>query len=154
MQKQQLFMQSILDYQDFYHLLTGRTPQSFNRVLNRNFKLNEIELTKEQWSILAILWEKDGCSQQYLAEKSFRDRPSVTRLLDTMEREELVVRRPDANDRRLNLIFLTEKGKQMQKKVMEVVNNTVGEAIEGISPQEIKVVKETFQKIYKNLENK
>ena len=48
-------MQSILEYQDFYSLLTGRTPQAFNRVLNKNFRQNGVELTKEQWSILAVL---------------------------------------------------------------------------------------------------
>lgn len=152
--KQQLVMQSILEYQDFYNLLTGRTPQAFNRVLNKNFRQNGVELTKEQWSILAVLWENDGCSQQYLADKSFRDRPSVTRLIDNMEKDGLVKRKPDVNDRRSNLIFLTKKGKQIQEKVMNLVNATVEESIKGISIENILTVKEVFHKIYQNLEVK
>lgn len=147
-------MQSILEYQDFYSLLTGRTPQAFNRVLNKNFRQNGVELTKEQWSILAVLWENDGCSQQYLADKSFRDRPSVTRLIDNMEKDGLVDRKPDVNDRRSNLIFLTKKGKQIQEKVMNLVNATVEESIKGISVENIVTVKEVFHKIYQNLEEK
>lgn len=149
-----IVMLSILEYQDFYNLLTGRTPQAFNRVLNKNFRQNGVELTKEQWSILAVLWENDGCSQQYLADKSFRDRPSVTRLIDNMEKDGLVDRKPDVNDRRSNLIFLTKKGKQIQEKVMSLVNATVEESIKGISVENIVTVKEVFHKIYQNLEVK
>lgn len=150
--KQQLSMQPILNYQDFYNLLTGRTPQAFNRTLINNFKQGGLDLSKEQWSILAVLWENDGCSQQYLAEKSFRDRPSVTRLIDNMEKDGLVERRPDANDRRLNLIFLTAKGRDMEQTIIPLVNKTVEEAINGITPEKVSVVKEVLQEIYNNLE--
>ncbi|WP_183477169.1 MarR family transcriptional regulator [Mesonia hippocampi] len=75
-----------------------------------------MEISKEHWSILAILWEKNGCSQQYLAQKSFRDRPSISRLIDKMEKDGLVERRNDKNDRRLKLIFLTSAGKSLEKK--------------------------------------
>ena len=103
---------------------------------------------------MAVLWENDGCSQQYLADRSFRDRPSVTRLIDNMEKDGLVRRKPDINDRRSNLIFLTKKGKQMQEKVMSLVSATVEESIKGIRMENIWTVKEVFNKIYQNLEGK
>lgn len=150
--KQQLHMQQILNYQDFYNLLTGRTPQAFSRVLGRNFKLASIGLTKEQWSILVLLWENDGVSQQLLAERSYRDRGSITRLIDNLEKEALVERKTDKNDRRLNLIFLTEKGKEIQQKVIAIADETVQKALEGVAIEEVVMVKKVLNKIYENLE--
>ena len=154
MHKQQLTMQPTLSYQDFYNLLTGRTPQLFSRSLNRNFKQNAVELTKEQWSILALLWKEDGKSQQFLADESYRTRPSITRLIDNMEKEGLVERRNDAHDRRSNLVFLTPKGKQLEEKVMKLVEQTVDEAVYGISAEEIRAMRNVFEKIYTNLQKK
>ncbi len=147
-------MQSILNYQDFYNLLTSRVVQSFNRVLIKNFKQNGIELSREQWSVLAVLWENNGCSQQHIAEKSFRDRPSVTRLIDNMEKDDLVVRKSDPNDRRSNLIFLTQKGQDLEERIIPLVHKTVEESYEGISKENILTVKEVLQNIYSNLESK
>lgn len=147
-------MQQVLNSRDFYNLLTGRTPQAFNQSLNKNFRENKVDLTREQWSILALLWEEDGKSQQFLADKSYRDRPSVTRLLDNLEKLQLVQRQADPNDRRSKLIFLTDKGKNMEKKVKEIVEKTVDLAIKNIKKEEIEFMKTIFDKIYKNLENK
>jgi len=147
-------MQQVLKSRDFYNLLTGRTPQAFNLSLNKNFRENNVDLTREQWSILALLWEEDGKSQQFLADKSYRDRPSVTRLIDNLERMKLVERQADPNDRRSKLIFLTPKGKNMEEKVKKVVEKTVDQAIQNIDISEIEFMKTIFDKIYNNLENK
>lgn len=147
-------MQQVLKSRDFYNLLTGRTPQAFNLSLNKNFRENNVDLTREQWSILALLWEEDGKSQQFLADKSYRDRPSVTRLIDNLERMKLVERHADPNDRRSKLIFLTTKGKNMEEKVKKVVEKTVDQAIQNIDISEIEFMKTIFDKIYNNLENK
>ncbi len=152
--RQQLAMQSNLNSQDFYNLLTGRTPQSFSRALNRKFKQNNVELTKEQWSVLALLWKHDGKSQQYLADESYRTRPSITRLIDNMEKEGLVERRNDRNDRRSNLVFLTQKGRLLEEKVIQLVQQTVSVALNGVSDEEIRAIRVIFEKIYNNLEEK
>ncbi|MGO3707134.1 MAG: MarR family winged helix-turn-helix transcriptional regulator [Mesonia hippocampi] len=147
-------MQSVLNYQDFYNLLIGRTPHAFNRALGTSFKKNKIEISKEHWSILAILREKNGCSQQYLAQKSFRDRPSISRLIDKMEKDGLVERRNDKNDRRLKLIFLTSAGKSLEKKIIPLVHKTIKKALTGIDNENIMIIKETFEKINQNLDKK
>ncbi|MDA3614612.1 MarR family winged helix-turn-helix transcriptional regulator [Polluticaenibacter yanchengensis] len=146
-------MTTILKNRDLYNLLSGRTPQAFNRALKKNFKKANIELSAELWSIIAVLAENDGCSQQLLADKSYRDRPGVTRLVDSLEKLKLVERRPDANDRRLNLVFLTGTGKEIHDKMMTIVDDTAKEAVKGLSDDQITMVKETFQHIYKNLEH-
>lgn len=147
-------METIFTTENLYSILSGKTHSAFNRALLNNFKNNKISLTKEQWTILVVLWKDDGCSQQTLADKTDRDKPGITRLIDNLEKENLVERRPDAKDRRLNLIFLTTKGKTIDKEVMTIVNQTINDAIKGIDPEKLKIVKETFLQIYENLDFK
>lgn len=59
---------------------------------------------------------KDGVTQQELCNATFKDKPSMTRLIDNMEKQHLVIRVPDKKDRRTNKIHLTENGKNWKKK--------------------------------------
>jgi len=147
-------MKTIFTPENLYSILSGRTHSVFNRALLNNFRKNNISLTKEQWAILGVLWQDDGCSQQTLADKTYKDKPGITRLIDNLEKESLVERRPDAKDRRLNLIFLTSKGKIIEKEVIEIVNQTLEDAIKGIDLENLKIVRDTFLQIYDNLETK
>ena len=144
-------METIFTNENLYSILSGRIHSVFNRALLNNFRKNNISLTKEQWTILGVLWQNDGCSQQTLADKTYRDKPGITRLVDNLEKENLVERRPDAKDRRLNLIFLTPKGKIIEKEVIEIVNQTLEDAIKGIDLENLKIVRDTFLQIYDNL---
>lgn len=139
---------------DNYHLLTGRTPTMLNRFLSQRFRDQGILLTREQWSILAVLWISDGCSQQHLATATYRDKPSTTRLIDNLEKEGYIARRSDPTDRRTNQIFLTPKGKKAEGHVTSVVYSALEEATEGLSEKEIKDLKSTLDKVYSNLEKK
>ena len=147
-------METIFTIENLYSILSGRTHSLFNRALLNNFKNSNITLTKEQWTILGVLWQDDGCSQQTLADKTHKDKPGITRLIDNLEKENLVERRPDTKDRRLNLIFLTPQGKKIETEVMAIVNQTIKDAVKGIDPENLKIVKETFLQIYDNLEPK
>ena len=122
-------METIFTPENLYGILSGRTHSVFNRALLNNFRKNNVALTKEQWTILGVLWQDDGCSQQTLADRTYKDKPGITRLIDNLEKESLVERRPDAKDRRLNLIFLTPKGKKKKKEVIKSMEETVGKPV-------------------------
>lgn len=76
-----------------YNLLSGRVALLLNRFLSQQFKNKGISLTREQWSVLAVLWKADGCSQQMIANSTSRDKPSVTRLIDNLVKEGYVKRK-------------------------------------------------------------
>ena len=144
-------VQDILTNEDKYNLLTGRIPLMINRLLSHNFKGNDIDLSREQWSLMAVLWENDGVSQQVLADLTYRDKPSTTRLIDNLEKQHYVVRRPHATDRRQNLIFLTEKGRSIHPKIMEVMDDTMQLVTEGLSEEQTDTIREAFETIYQNI---
>ena len=116
-------------------------------------KNNIIEITIEQWSLLYHLWKKDGISQQQLCEHTFRDKPSITRLVDNLEKQKLVKRVASKDDRRINLVFLTDAAKQMEEHLMDLANQTLNEALVGVTHGQIEIAKEVLQQVYENLSN-
>lgn len=138
--------------EDLFHLLTGRTPLGINRVFSHQLKKAEISLTKEQWSVMAVLWKEDGVTQQFLADATFRDRAGITRLLDNLERDRLVERRPHEEDRRTNLIFLTKKGKEIEEDVVNVLEETIHSVTENIDDDSIENLRFVFEKINDNIQ--
>ncbi len=143
----------LLSNENKYNLLAGRVPLLLNRFLSQNFKARGIHLTREQWSVLAVLWKTDGCSQQLIADTTSRDKPSITRLVDNLVKEGYVTREQHESDRRTNLIYLTQKGKEVEVPVMEVVDETIGKATRGLSEMQIEVIRDAFQLIYDNIKN-
>lgn len=144
-------MQTLLTTTDYYNLLSARTLDTFSKMLSRRFRENNISLTNEQCSILTVLWkEEDGCSQQVLADKTYRDKPSITRLVDNLEKDKWVERRAHPTDRRQNLIYLTAKGKKIENKVFDIIQETIDIGVKGIDEKDVVKFKETFEKIYNN----
>ena len=138
------------DIQLIFAILNGKVSTAINRKLLRNFRLNDIDISPEQWTILLSLWEKDGVTQQDLCNATFKDKPSMTRLIDNMERQHLVVRISDKRDRRTNLIHLTKTGRELEGKAFVIANHTLKEALENVSMDDLKIAQEVLRKIFMN----
>lgn len=138
------------DIQLIFAILNGKVSAAINRKLIRNFRLNGMEITPEQWTVLLYLWEKDGVTQQELCNATFKDKPSMTRLIDNMEKQHLVIRVPDKKDRRTNKIHLTENGKKLEEKARFIANKTLKEALHGLTLEELRISQEVLRKIFTN----
>src|SRR3982750_2407363 len=92
---------------ELYSFITGKASTAIARRLQKKFNNSVLNLTIEQWSVLYHLWKHDGLSQQELCNSTFRDKPSITRLVDNLEKAGFVKRVGDENDRRINKVFLT-----------------------------------------------
>lgn len=136
---------------ELYSFITGMASTALARRLQKNFKQANLEVTIEQWSVLYHLWKEDGLSQQELCNRSFRDKPSITRLVDNLERLKLVKRVASKDDRRINLIYLTEAAQTLQTQTMDMANQTLNEALKGVSASDIELCKAVLQKVYDNL---
>jgi DNA-binding MarR family transcriptional regulator len=136
---------------ELYSFITGKASTAIARRLQKNFKGAAIEITIEQWSVLYHLWKEDGLSQQQLCEATFRDKPSITRLVDNLEKLKLVKRVASKEDRRINKIFLTPTALELHDKTMAVAAQTLAEALEGATPAQIDTAKIVLQLVYDNL---
>ncbi|MEO5908576.1 MAG: MarR family transcriptional regulator [Ginsengibacter sp.] len=139
---------------ELYSFITGKASTAIARRLQKNFKDASIEITIEQWSVLYHLWKQEGQSQQQLCAATFRDKPSITRLVDNLEKSKLVKRVASKNDRRSNQIFLTKEGKTLEQKTMEIANRTLNEALAGVTNAQIEMAKKVLQTVYDNLAKK
>ena len=138
------------DLQLIFAILNGKVSAAINRKLSRNFRKNGLEITPEQWTVLIFLWEKDGVTQQELCNATFKDKPSMTRLIDNMERQHLVTRLSDKKDRRINLIHLTPEGKNLEDQAHIVTKQTLQEALQGITAEELTIGQNVLRKIFFN----
>lgn len=132
-------------------MLVNRTPNIITKILFNKLKERKITITQEQFSLLVILWQNDGCSQQFLADATLRDKPGITRLIHNLEKARLITREVDELDKRSNLVFLTNKAILLEGQVTNVVKEVAKEALSGIDVEKAKIYKEVVLKIHDNL---
>ncbi|SHF50627.1 MarR family winged helix-turn-helix transcriptional regulator [Flavisolibacter ginsengisoli] len=136
---------------ELYSFITGKASIAIARRLQKKFNTSGVNLTIEQWSVLYQLWKHDGASQQELCNATFRDKPSITRLVDNLEKLNLVNRVSDEKDRRINKIYLTRAAIKLQEETMALAEETLNEALSGVPADQVEMCKEVLQKVYDNL---
>jgi DNA-binding MarR family transcriptional regulator len=109
-----------------------RVYQSSRTEMYRAFRAHGEDITPEQWALLIRLWERDGRTQGELSEATFRDAPTMSRIVDVMESRGLLERRADSADGRARRIHLTRDGRALKKKLVPLVEDIVGRMVEGI----------------------
>jgi len=136
---------------ELYSFITGKASTAIARRLQKKFNVSGMNLTIEQWSVLYHLWKEDGKSQQELCNRTFRDKPSITRLVDNLEKLNLVRRVSSKEDRRINMIYLTPEAHTLQEQTMALAEETLNEALQLVPPDQIEVCKAVLQVVYDNL---
>lgn len=131
--------------------LLSKGTQALHRQLNRTFHAKEYDITFEQWSILIYLFNCDGKSQNEIAEKTIRDKVSVTKIIDNLEKHNLVKRALDDKDRRVRRIFLTDEGKKIVPKLKKIADLTLAEAFNGANKNDVESFKKVLSLIVQNL---
>ena len=139
---------------ELYSVIKGMASTAIARRLQKHFREAGLEITIEQWSILYHLWLEDGLSQQELCNRTFRDKPSITRLIDNLEKQKLVKRIGSKDDRRINIVCLTDAAKNLQNLTVDLANQTMDEALAGVTKDEIETVKKVLYQVYGNLNNR
>lgn len=119
----------------------------------RKLKNNGINITFEQFTILTMLWDNGNLCQYNLAQLTNRDQASTSRLINTLIKNELIIRQCCPSDKRINRIKLTEKGELLKEPVESIARECFEEAVNGISKEEIEQGMKFLTKIAENLNN-
>ncbi|CAN7214722.1 MarR family winged helix-turn-helix transcriptional regulator [Rossellomorea sp. LjRoot5] len=131
-------------------LYTSHTVKNIIRFLTLHLK--EFDVTPEQWTVLKRLAEQDGISQKELAMRSEKDQPTLTRILDILERKKLIYKEKNSEDRRSFLISITEKGMKAKEELSPFIENLYEDTIlKGISEEELEVYKSVLSQINANM---
>lgn len=141
----------VLDLGLIFPIINGKVSMAVNRMMYRNFRKEGLDITPEQWTVLAFLWKQDGVTQQTLCNSTFKDKPSMTRLIDNLVKQKLVYRNASNSDRRSNYIFLTEQGHSIKEKANTAVYKTMDYALAGIDEDGMKQVRSILTIVFGNI---
>jgi DNA-binding MarR family transcriptional regulator len=144
-------MNNTLMSDEFFSFLSGKASTAMSRRLQKNLKCIPCCMTAEQWSIMYHLWREEGLTQQELANYTFRDKPSITRLINNLEKMGLVIRVNDKQDRRSNLIYLTKEGRRMKDVGLAQAEKTLNEALEGVESENLLIAQQILGRVFQNL---
>lgn len=131
--------------------ILGMAHTAMFRHLARRMKEKNLPVTPDQFRVLTYLWQKDGLQQSELAICTDRNRANVTRIIDILEREGVVIRRDDPNDRRVFKIFLTDFGKQLKDETAECASRSIEDSLEGVSEGDRATTLSVLHKIIQNV---
>jgi len=111
--------------------------------LQKAFSEAGVEVTPVQATLLFYLQKKDGLSLTEISSGLMLENPTVTGLVDRLEKLEYVKRSDHPDDRRVYLVHITEKGKKVANKALPIVKRLNEQIKEGYSETEI----ESFKKV-------
>ena len=132
----------------YVNILNSRIKKCFFDKLQEN----GINITPEQYLVLDILWEKQSLSQQNIADIIKKDKNSVTKIIDSLEKKNLVKRVVDKHDRRINKIELTDEAVALEKTTTDVAIKFMNDVVEGIDKQELDNFVKVMLQMKENLE--
>ena len=110
-----------------------------------------LDVSMDQWMVLGPIWQLESPSQKDLGEICLRDKPTISRIIDSLEDKSLVVRVSDQIDHRIKRVVLTKSGKQLFYDVLPIMEKTREEVRGEIPDEEIEIFKNVLSKIIKNL---
>jgi MarR family transcriptional regulator for hemolysin len=137
--------------EDHTGVLIKKAARLFEQVANRD--LDKLGVTYAQTIFLIRLWEKDGQNQMELAKSAGLKQPTVVRMLDRMERDELVKRVRNKDDRRVFNFYLTSKAKKACQKLESHADTMNKIASASISKKDIEKLNQLLAKVIENLQN-
>lgn len=132
----------------------GKTSKMMNMFISDIFYNNHIPITKQQWLLLKILREvNDGVIQNELAFITDRNKASLTRLINVMEKKNLVARTISIKDTRKKIIHITPLGNELYVKTEPLLLKSILKIQSDISNDEMKIFKGVMNKIQNNIHN-
>lgn len=131
-------------------VLIKKAARLFEQVANKD--LDELGVTYAQTIILIRLWDKDGQNQGELAKSAGLRQPTVARLLERMEKDKLLKRICNKDDKRIYNFYLTPKAKKACEK-LEIHANKMNEIARGsILEKDVEILNNMMSVVIHNLQ--
>jgi len=131
-------------------------PYIMYRISNRlNMDLQDclrpLKINVSRWRVLCALNARDGRNMSDLCSFTMMEQSSVSRVIDTMENEKLVVRKLQENDNRYVLVHLTPKGREVFREAYIRAFSREDRALKGISEQDRQLLLDLLNRVLENV---
>ena len=123
----------------------------FKLYITTIFQQKGYNITPEQFLLMDALWDNGVLSQQKIADTILKDKNSVVKLIDSLEKKGLVKREPDPLDRRQNLISVTNIALDIKEDVINAAMDAVNLIIKDIPKQELYFFIKVLAKMAENM---
>lgn len=131
--------------------LTLTVSKAIGNKLMEKTKNANIDISNLEWSVLAFLYNMNELTQTQISEVSHLHKVAVKRVVDELEKKSLVTRKTLDSDHRYKQVKITEKGKNIYKKVSILAQETLEEAYVGVSKNELEICQQVLEKVLGNV---
>mgnify|MGYP003151499634 FL=1 len=136
---------------DQFPFAVARVTRRWRKLLDE--RLKDLGVTQARWTTMVYLQQGgEGLTQRELARLMAIENPTLARLLDSLEQQGLIERRPCPNDRRARRLHLTKDGTEFMNVLTERAARLREEMLEGISDRDIEGAVKVFHRILENAE--
>lgn len=139
-----IFSESVLPW-------LGKTMKLVDTYFEAFMTENGFNVSRRQWLVIMIVYSNGPQPQNNLALITERDKASLKRLIDTMERKNFVARLPSPDDKRVNLIHLTKQGISLAEKTKPIMKGLIDELQEGTSKEDREAAIHVMGQIQENI---
>ena len=129
-----------------------RTSRAFQKAFDLELR-DKVGVTLSQWRVINVLVSFNGITQKEIADKLEVEAPSLIPIIDKLQNLELVERRSDPKDRRINRIYLTNKAESLYESMHECGLSIIKLATKGIDQDQLNIVIKYLDTIINNLIN-
>lgn len=145
------FFAPIENPEDCPYYLISRASLQITATLKRGLvHAGVVQVKPAYLGVLISLWRTDGPKAVDLGRQAGLEPSTMTGLVDRMERDGLVYRQADKDDRRAQRIFLTDEGRHVRRPVLKATTTVLSKVFDGISQEELLQVMTLLQQVLKN----
>ncbi|MBS0241897.1 MAG: MarR family transcriptional regulator [Proteobacteria bacterium] len=129
--------------------LTADIARLMRTVFDRRVK--RLGITRPQWLAIVRLNRRPGASQSELADMMEIERAPAGKIVDRLEERGWIERRPDPDDRRINRIFLTDRGERVHALISPIAEATVSDSLVDLDEAEVEQLTELLIRVKSRL---
>lgn len=107
-------------------------------------------ITFEQWTVLNVLYAEPGLIQSEIAQRTYKDKTNVTRILDVLSKDGYIIRKNSKIDRRISCIYLTDAAQKMFEDLIPYIEEVNEQLRKGISDDELNLFYSVLERLCKN----
>lgn len=132
-----------------FPFIVARLTRRWRKLLDE--RLKDLNVTQARWSTMLYLQRGgEGLTQRELASLMAIENPTLVRLLDSLESQNLVERRPCERDRRARRLHLTSEGERFMSELNDRAKHLRNELLQGLSDEDIATASRVISKVLEN----
>ncbi|HAE24926.1 MAG: MarR family transcriptional regulator [Bacteroidaceae bacterium] len=144
-------MDASIDFRLILALMNGRISNMLRRKISEDLSSAHIEISSEQWDVLHAISLSGTCTQQQLSEATSYSKTKMTRLLNALEEEGIIIRDKSRVDWRSNYIRVTRKGLEIYARAKVVALRSLQDSLQGLTHSEIYNAQKGLNQVLNNL---